>query len=110
MHCCDWAGFDAARERILAGVRSGARTSDPLSGCYLFRRDAVAGVEFRPLGYKTLMEIMALGRVETIRECSYHMSERRLGRSKVTARHWFEYVHHLLRLHGMTRTRELRMR
>ena len=74
------------------------RTSDPLSGCYIYRRAAAAGIEFRPLGYKSLMEIMALGRVQTVRDCPYRMSERRLGRSKVSARHWYEYIHHLLRL------------
>jgi dolichol-phosphate mannosyltransferase len=84
------------------------RSSDPLSGCYIFRRAAAAGVEFRPLGYKSLMEIMALGSVQTVRECAYEMSERRLGRSKVAARHWYEYLQHLLRLRALTKTGETR--
>jgi dolichol-phosphate mannosyltransferase len=79
------------------------QTSDPLSGCYLFRREAVAGIEFRPLGYKTLMEIMAAGRVSSVQDCPYEMSERRLGRSKVTASHPYLYVHHLLRLRALTK-------
>jgi dolichol-phosphate mannosyltransferase len=81
------------------------RVSDPLSGCYMFRRAAVAGDEFHPLGYKTLMEILALGRIETIRECPYHMRERRLGRSKVTAIHWYQYLHRLWRLRSIVKSR-----
>jgi dolichol-phosphate mannosyltransferase len=86
------------------------RTSDPLSGCYMFQRAVIAGVEFRPVGYKSLMEVMALGRAGTVRECPYQMSSRRLGQSKVAARHWYEYIHHLLRLRAMVRAGESRAR
>ena len=74
------------------------RTTDPLSGCYLFRRAAAAGIEFHPLGYKSLMEILALGRARTVRDCPYEMRARRRGHSKVAARHWLEFIRHLARL------------
>lgn len=75
-----------------------ARTSDPLSGFYLVRRQAIAGVELRPLGFKTLMEIMVRGRIGVIRETSYEMRARQRGSSKLKFRHWFDYAFHLLRL------------
>jgi dolichol-phosphate mannosyltransferase len=74
------------------------RTSDPLSGFYLVRREAIADVELRPLGFKTLMEIMVRGRIGVIREESYEMRARQRGNSKLKLRHWFDYAIHLLRL------------
>jgi dolichol-phosphate mannosyltransferase len=74
------------------------RLSDPLSGCYLVRRAAIAGVELKPVGFKTLIEIAARGRVERIRECPYQMRDRERGRSKAGGRQTLEYLRHLLRL------------
>lgn len=74
------------------------RTTDPLSGCYLFRRSTVAGIELRPLGYKTLMEILARGHASTVADCGYTMSRRLRGESKVGAAHWLLYIRHLFRL------------
>jgi dolichol-phosphate mannosyltransferase len=71
---------------------------DPLSGCYFVRRSAIAGVEFRPVGYKTLIEILVRGRVSSIRECGYQMHRRRRGFSKVGLRQHVEYIQHLVRL------------
>jgi len=82
-----------------------ARVSDPLSGCYLVRRRAIEGVELRPLGYKSLMEVLVRGRVGEIRECGYEMRRRVRGHSKVRALHPFQYLHHVFRLRAVRRTR-----
>jgi dolichol-phosphate mannosyltransferase len=74
------------------------RTSDPLSGCYIFRRSAIADVELHPLGFKTLMEILVRGDFRSVREVSYEMRARQRGASKLRLRHWFDYLFHLLRL------------
>ena len=79
------------------------RISDPLSGCYLARRAAISGVELKPLGYKTLMEIVVRGRVERIRECPYQMRDRERGRSKAGMRQTFQYIGHLFRLRRAAR-------
>jgi dolichol-phosphate mannosyltransferase len=79
------------------------RISDPLSGCYLARRAAIAGVELRPLGYKTLMEIAVRGRAERIRECPYQMRDRARGHSKAGMRQTFQYIGHLFRLRRAAR-------
>ena len=72
--------------------------SDPLSGCYLVRRAAIAGVELNPLVYKTLIEILVRGRVHSVRECGYEMRKRRRGCSKVGFRQHLDYIRHLVRL------------
>ena len=80
-----------------------ARVSDPLSGCYLVRREAIEGAELRPLGYKSLMEILVRGRVGEIRECGYEMRKRVRGQSKVHALHPVHYLRHVMRLRAVVR-------
>jgi dolichol-phosphate mannosyltransferase len=74
------------------------RTTDPLSGCYMFRREVVANVELNPLGYKSLIEILVRGRVRTIAEFPYQMRERERGASKATGARSLDYVKQLIRL------------
>jgi dolichol-phosphate mannosyltransferase len=75
-----------------------ARLSDPLSGCYLVRRAAIQGVPLKPLGYKSLMEILVRGNVGEVRECGYEMRKRSRGQSKVHALHPLQYIRHVFRL------------
>ena len=83
-----------------------ARVSDPLSGCYLVRREAVAGVALKPLGYKSLMELLVRGKVGEIHECGYEMRKRVRGQSKVRALHPLHYIRHVLRLRAAARERK----
>lgn len=81
------------------------RVTDPLSGCYMFRRQVIENIEFQPAGFKTLIEILARGSVGNIAECGYTMQLRRSGRSNVRLRHSFDYLGQLGRIR-----RELRRR
>jgi dolichol-phosphate mannosyltransferase len=81
-----------------------ARVSDPLSGCYLVRREAIQNTELRPLGYKSLMEILVRGRVGQIHECGYEMRKRVRGQSKVHVLHPMQYLRHVMRLRAAVRS------
>jgi dolichol-phosphate mannosyltransferase len=74
------------------------RISDPMSGYFLLRREAIAGRVLSPLGYKILIEAVGRGNVGKIAEVGYEFQERQSGESKVTARQYVEYIQHLLRL------------
>ena len=74
------------------------RVSDPMSGCFLVRRSALAGVALNPTGYKILIEVLGRGAVSSIAEVGYVFRERREGASKVSLRIYLEYLQHLLRL------------
>lgn len=74
------------------------RVTDPLSGCYLFRRQAIENIELHPAGFKTLIEILARGRVQSVAECGYTMQARRCGRSNVRLRDWLDYLGQLRRI------------
>src|SRR5438067_7040908 len=74
------------------------RVSDPMSGCFMVRRSALADVTLSPLGYKILIEVLGRGRVGPIAEVGYVFRERVAGESKVTARLYLDYLRHLARL------------
>lgn len=74
------------------------RVSDPMSGYFMVRRQAIAGPILNPTGYKILLEVIGKGRIETIGEVGYVFQERQEGESKVTWKQWLEYISHLLRL------------
>src|ERR1700722_13252891 len=74
------------------------RVSDPMSGCFLVRRTAVAGITLNPTGYKILIEVLARGRVPAIAEVGYVFRERQLGSSKVSSRIYLQYLQQLLQL------------
>ncbi|MGF1522258.1 MAG: glycosyltransferase [Leptolyngbyaceae cyanobacterium] len=74
------------------------RVSDPMSGYFLIRREAIAGPILNPKGYKILLEVLGRGQVRSITEVGYVFQERFEGESKVTWRHYLDYLHHLIRL------------
>lgn len=81
---------------VLPGVVS--RVSDPLSGFFMVRRDAIAGQKLNPVGYKILIEVLARGTFTDISEVSYIFQERQDGQSKVTYKQYLEYIQHLITL------------
>jgi dolichol-phosphate mannosyltransferase len=81
------------------------RVSDPLTGCYLVRRESIQGVELKPLGYKSLMEILVRGEIGEVHECGYEMRKRVRGQSKVHALHPAQYIRHVFRLRAAARER-----
>jgi GDP-mannose 6-dehydrogenase len=73
--------------------------SDPMSGCYLFNRSLITGVELKPAGYKSLVEILARSRGPlNLVEVPYRMELRTTGKSKVNFRCSFDYLTQLWRL------------
>ncbi len=74
------------------------RVSDPMSGYFMVRREAVADRTLAPLGYKILVEVLARGDLSVTREVPYVFRERAAGESKVTWKVYAEYLAHLTRL------------
>ena len=74
------------------------RLSDPMSGFFMVRRSAIAGVTLSPVGYKILIEVAARGKIRWIGEVGYVFRERQTGESKVTWKQYLEYLQHLIRL------------
>ena len=74
------------------------RLSDQMSGFFMVRRNAIAGVTLSPVGYKILIEVAARGKIRWIGEVGYVFRERQAGESKVTWKQYLEYLQHLIRL------------
>jgi dolichol-phosphate mannosyltransferase len=100
----DWSVLRRALSRgaqlvgfcVLPGIVG--RVSDPMSGCFMVRRSAIADATLNPLGYKILIEVLARGRIGRVAEVGYVFRERLAGESKVTGRLYLEYLRHLVRL------------
>ncbi|WP_341525704.1 glycosyltransferase [Nostoc sp. UHCC 0302] len=85
---------------ILPGVLG--RVTDPMSGYFMVRRQAIAGETLNPVGYKILLEVIGRGSVDEIAEVGYVFRERKEGESKVTWKQYVDYIHHLFRLRVST--------
>lgn len=97
-------GLDGAGRRwvsrgasaLAAALFSEARAStDPLSGFFLCRRRVVDGIEFRPVGFKILLEMLVC--VPGLRVCDVpiEFAPRRMGASKASARQGLLFLNHL---------------
>jgi dolichol-phosphate mannosyltransferase len=74
------------------------RTTDPLSGFFCVRRDAIAGLEFRPVGYKILLELLVLCPEMRVVDVPFVFGRRAEGTSKAGIRLGALYAKHLASL------------
>src|SRR5215217_149242 len=72
--------------------------TDPMSGFFLLRRDAIAVDELRPRGFKILLEILVRHPGLTVAEVWFAFGERHAGKSKATIREGLRYLSLLARL------------
>ncbi len=81
------------------------KAKDPVSGYFAFRKDVVKGASLNPSGFKILMEIMVIGRYETVTEVPFTFVTRQKGESKLNARQQVDYLKHIFSM--MRRSGEL---
>lgn len=75
-------GTAAVRVALGPKVRG---VTDPLSGCFAFRRSALDPHQLRPdRGFKILLEVLARGEFSQVREVPYQFATRREGKSKLS--------------------------
>jgi dolichol-phosphate mannosyltransferase len=77
--------------------------SDPFSGCFAMRRPVIEGTRLHPEGFKVLMEVLATGKYEKVRDVPFRFSERTAGESKLRLRVAIDDFRLLLRLAWQTR-------
>jgi dolichol-phosphate mannosyltransferase len=74
------------------------RFSDPMSGFFLVRRDALDLDSLRPRGFKVLLEILIKNPGLQASEVAFRFDRRRAGRSKASLQEGGRYLAQLLRL------------
>lgn len=98
----------ASRDLTRAVLPRLRATTDPGSGFFGFDRVIIDGVELRPRGFKTLVEVLARARWERLAEVPYHFDARGHGRSNASAREGVRFLRHLVGLasdRSVTRTK-----
>lgn len=73
-------------------------STDPMSGFFALRKEAIEGVELRPIGFKILLEVLVRGNVRRVADVPYAFEERTAGQSKADLKQIRLYLRHLLRL------------
>src|ERR671911_463108 len=74
------------------------KTNDPMAGFFLIKNQAISGIQFRPTGFKVLLEILVCAPELKVLETSFEFQARHAGVSKATVRQGFEYLTHILSL------------
>lgn len=72
--------------------------SDPMSGCFMVRREAVDLDSLRPRGFKILLEILVRTPGLRVSEVPFGFGERNAGHTKASAREALRYLRQLGRL------------
>src|SRR3712207_6300005 len=74
------------------------KTSDPMAGFFLVRTEAISGIQFRPTGFKILLEILVCAPELKVAEVPLDFRARHAGFSKATFRQGLEYLAHIISL------------
>src|ERR671910_2668349 len=102
-----YAGLDGRMRRAvsvgskyLAQVvfKEARKTSDPMTGFFLLKNEAISGIQFRPTGFKVLLEILVCAPDLKVVEAPFDFRVRHAGVSKATLRQGFDYLTHMLSL------------
>ncbi|MBO3746598.1 glycosyltransferase [Streptosporangiaceae bacterium NEAU-GS5] len=75
-----------------------ATVSDPMSGLFAFRREAIDLDRLNPIGFKILLELLVKHPSAKVAEVAYEMAPRHAGRSKASFRQGLTFMRHLTRL------------
>ena len=74
------------------------KTSDPMTGFFLIKNEAISGIQFRPTGFKVLLEILVCAPDLKVVEAPFDFRARHAGVSKATLRQGSDYLTHMLSL------------
>jgi dolichol-phosphate mannosyltransferase len=87
-----------ARTIARVALKKARGITDPTSGMFAVRREAVEQSVFNPVGWKILLEIMVRGKIETVEEIPYSFVARDLGDSKMSLKEQARYLLHIVKL------------
>lgn len=74
------------------------KVKDPMSGFFMFKCEGLNNVEFHPIGYKILLEMLVMGKFQNVVEVPFIFEDRSSGRSKMKARQQLDYLKHIFSL------------
>src|SRR5215217_9034189 len=74
------------------------KTSDPMTGFFLVRNAAISGIQFRPTGFKILLEVLVCAPELKVVEVPLHLQARNAGVSKASIAQGLGYLSHVANL------------
>lgn len=74
------------------------KISDPTSGLFMFRKEVIANADLQPIGWKIMVEVIAMGTYQKVIEIPYKFQERAAGESKLSGKATVEYLKQLKNL------------
>ncbi|HXO66723.1 MAG TPA: glycosyltransferase [Candidatus Dormibacteraeota bacterium] len=83
------------RRLVQALFREARKTSDPLSGYFLCKRSAIEGIEFRPIGFKILLEILVCAPGVSVGDVPLKFERRHAGRSNASPAQGVAFLSHV---------------
>jgi dolichol-phosphate mannosyltransferase len=78
--------------------REARKTTDPMTGFFLVRNEAISGIQLRPTGFKILVEILVCAPDLKVVEVPFNFQARNAGVSKASLGQGAEYLSHLASL------------
>lgn len=83
-----------------AALSSLRKISDPTSGLFMFRKEMLEGAELQPIGWKIMVEVLAMCEYRLIVEIPYEFHDRNSGESKISKKVTLQYIEQLKSLRG----------
>lgn len=68
------------------------KITDPTSGLFMFRRGVIEDADLRPIGWKIMVEVLAMGNYRSVVEIPYKFQARPAGESKLSSKVTLEYL------------------
>ncbi|MCR4656746.1 MAG: polyprenol monophosphomannose synthase [Lachnospiraceae bacterium] len=68
------------------------KITDPTSGLFMFKKEIIEGADLKPIGWKILIEVLAMGTYGNVAEIPYKFQARPAGESKLSSKVTVEYL------------------
>lgn len=68
------------------------KVTDPTSGLFMFKKEAIADADLQPIGWKIMVEVLAMSEYKTIVEIPYKFQARPAGESKLSSKVTLQYL------------------
>ena len=89
----NWSFFRKMNSKVaILFARPLTKAKDPMSGCFFLKREVVMAIDFKPAGFKILLEILVKGKYTSIKELPFTFKDRWKGKSKLGMMEYVSYM------------------
>ena len=87
------------------------KVTDPTSGLFMVRRELLEGARLNPIGWKIMIEVIAMCQVKKILETPYVFQDREAGESKLSTKVTLQYLKQVFHLmfHAANRGKNMKI-